>query len=373
MNISSCPQYLRIFAKHVRDDDDDDDNDDDNNDDNYGDNDDDYIDYPSESEGEKQWYDDGQLPEVDFNDHPHHKAEMSIDDEDMDETKDEDIVENIDGCDVCKETEFVHPSVRLDELDYTFHIKQGMSFSNPCDIHKTCVGCIRASLLNNPMAILKEGNGNFPCLGDSECKTHLGHRTTTYIYQLREFFNDEEWQNISRVSKIYKQNQNHISEFNPYLTPLGSEVNVVSCTKHLERILNQDATRIQCPICQVFMEKTTACYAVRHCDWETCWSCGKIERRLAPNHWINCPRYDNVPFWISKGYKCVENVCHGDDQDCYLPSHVKGRETMNAVRKSYQVVRFIESLPDDVRISLLVRFETIYKEQLKIYSLNKFA
>jgi hypothetical protein len=182
-------------------------------------------------------------------------------------------------------------------------------------------------------------------------------RTTTFLYQLRDLFTDAEWEPISRVSKSLHT----VDDYHSFLVPLTPIRNLTFelCVKHAECILNQDGIpRVHCPVCLVTIEKTTACFAMRHCDWEICWMCGKIERRLDQSHWSKqdgdqkCPRYDSHEFWKKHSYLCVEGKCYDEDRACDRNSHEKGRDLMNQLRKRRQLSSFIKSLPDPLQVKL---------------------
>jgi hypothetical protein len=262
-------------------------------------------------------------------------------------------------CCVCDETFVVFP-YSMDRLDQSISKSptEKSNLLNPCGIHHTCVKCIKLALIQNTVGILKDGHGNFPCLGNTECTMHGRHRTTTFLYQLRELFTDAEWGPISQIAKSLHT----VDDYHSYLVPLTPtpKLTFESCIKHVEYILNQDGIpRVRCPVCLVMIEKTTACFAIRHCDWEICWMCGKIERRLDQSHWIKdsmdgtvdckCPRYDSHAFWKKHDYLCIEGKCYDDDRACDRNSHEKGRETMNKLRKQHQLSSFMKSLPDELK------------------------
>ena len=197
-------------------------------------------------------------------------------------------------CCLCLETQPVHRH-RMDEWEYIRPSIRGTLF-NPCQRHAICIPCIRKALLTDPRSILRDGHGHFPCLGDTACTNSLQQRTTTYIFQLRELFQETEWQTIMQVAASLRQVQ-QVSLPHPFMVPLTeqSRLQPQQCVDRMVYLLDQDHPRVQCPICLVTIEKTTACFALRHCDWEMCWMCGRIERRLHPEHWQTCPRYDSHP------------------------------------------------------------------------------
>ncbi|NDJ15559.1 MAG: hypothetical protein EBY17_31030 [Acidobacteriia bacterium] len=225
----------------------------------------------------------------------------------------------------------------MDEWEYIRPSIRGTLF-NPCQRHAICIPCIRKALLTDPRSILRDGHGHFPCLGDTACTNSLQQRTTTYIFQLRELFQETEWQTIMQVAASLRQVQ-QVSLPHPFMVPLTeqSRLQPQQCVDRMVYLLDQDHPRVQCPICLVTIEKTTACFALRHCDWEMCWMCGRIERRLHPEHWQTCPRYDSHPLWQQQGYRCREGHCYTDESPCQQADHWLGRQAMAYVRKSYQV------------------------------------
>ena len=248
-------------------------------------------------------------------------------------------------CCICAESYPVFPH-RLDELDHhpTELPTPSQVLMNPCQKHYICVSCIKSSLLNNAMALFKDGNGNFPCLGDGQCQNNLQQRTTTFIYQLRDLFTDGEWNTLIHVLKMHRISQS-VSEHHPYIVPLcpTAQISPEMAYNHLQHLMTQDHPRVQCPICLVPIQKTTACFAIRHCDWEMCWMCGKVDRRLDTQHWKVCPRYDSNPFWKLHDYQCSEGECFNDDRVCTVNQHALGRSSMDDIRKAYQIMRFYES------------------------------
>ena len=261
-------------------------------------------------------------------------------------------------CCICAESKSVY-FYRMDELDHhpTSMPSSFNVIANPCKNHFICVSCIKSSLINNTIAILKDGQGNFPCLGDSECKNSLHQRTTTFLYQLRELFTDEEWRPISQLVKVFNTT---VSNHHHYITPLTSHdaLTIEHIYRHIQYLMNQDHPRVQCPICMVTIQKSTACFAIRHCDWEICWMCGKIERRLETRHWATCPRYDSNSFWKHVDYQCIEGHCYTEDRTCDRNVHSKGRMMMDTIRKAYQVVRFYMSLSPKFQLDLQLKLKT---------------
>lgn len=260
-------------------------------------------------------------------------------------------------CCICAESKSVYP-YRMDELDHhpTSIPSPSHVIANPCKNHFICVSCIKSSLINNTVAVLKDGRGNFPCLADPDCKNSLHQRTTTFLYQLRELFTDEEWEPIAQLVKMFNTT---VFNYHHYITPLTScdTLTVEQCHCHLQYLMNQDQPRVQCPICMVTIQKSTACFAIRHCDWEMCWMCGKIERRLATQHWVMCPRYDSNPFWKRINYHCIEGQCYTEDRPCDKNVHSKGRQMMDNVRKAYQVMRFYMSLSPQLQVDLQLKLK----------------
>jgi hypothetical protein len=205
-----------------------------------------------------------------------------------------------------------------------------------------------------------QGQGNFPCLGNSQCKNSLSHRTTTFLHQLKPFFNDIEWRHIKDVSNTINQRQklNYLTNYHPYLSPLISinKVSVELVIQTIKNILSQDIARVKCPVCSVTIQKTTDCYSIRHCDWEVCWMCHKVDRRLPIDHWKTCPRYDYDVAWKSFNYQCEEGKCYNEDTQCCNLVHEQGIKNMNKVRKSFQLHRLINSVSDELKKEILLYF-----------------
>jgi len=257
-------------------------------------------------------------------------------------------------CCVCTNTVRLQ-NIRLDEIDHhpSFVFHEDMAFMNPCKQHTICVSCIRRSILSNGSSVLRDGFGNYPCLGDVNCTNDLRQRTTTYIYQLREIFSDDEWSNVIEMVRNYETSNVHFTH-HPFCVPLipVSEITVNMLYNQINHILDQDHPKVQCPICTVTIQKTTACYAMRHCDWEMCWMCSKLERRLSHDHWKVCPRYDSNKYWKQFGYLCEESICYDDNRSCSVPNHAPGIEKMNYIRKIFQLYHLYESIESSHREAL---------------------
>ena len=258
-------------------------------------------------------------------------------------------------CCVCSNS-VQHQRIRLDELDHhpSFQFQDDMGFSNPCKKHVTCVSCIRKSLIGESSPVIRDGCGNFPCLGDVNCLNSLNQRTTTFIHQLRELFTDAEWNSIALQVRNFRASQDVMFEYHPYLSPLICKTNVTAtilCNRIID-ILNHDEPHVSCPICTVTIQRTTACYAMRHCDWEMCWMCGKVDRRLSADHWKTCPRYDSNAYWKKYDYLCLETVCYDDDHNCNLQSHERGRLNMNHIRQVFQLYYLCASVTPEMKVDV---------------------
>jgi hypothetical protein len=250
--------------------------------------------------------------------------------------------------------------IRLDELDHhpCFVFTNDMGFINPCKEHVICTSCIRRSILSNATSILKDGAGNFPCLGDMNCKNNLRQRTTTYIHQLREMFSEVEWSTIMEYLRNFRSSQAKY-QHHFYCIPLTpvSDINVDVIYNRIIAIFNQDQPRVQCPICTVTIQKTTACYAMRHCDWEICWMCSKLDRRLSIDHWKTCPRYDSNAYWKQYKYLCEESICHDDNHTCQNSSHVEGKTNMNHIRKIFQLHNLFKSVDSSMECQVIKKLQ----------------
>jgi len=247
------------------------------------------------------------------------------------------------ACSVCQETLEVFP-YRLDEMDHHPETlpSPGHVLFHPCQRHATCVTCLKTALLQNTVALLRDGQGAVPCLGDSQCRNALQQRTTTVLSIFRDWFSLPEWNSICQVSTSTTAPRG----FHPYVVPVTAAdgIQPAQAYAHLQHLWNQDEPRVQCPICLVVIQKTTACFALRHCDWEMCWMCGRIDRRLPLQHWKTCPRYDSHVFWQRHGFVCTEGECFDETRTCNITAHAEGRRAMDRIRQAYQVVRFYESL-----------------------------
>ena len=290
------------------------------------------------------------------------------------------------SCCVCNNS-VRQQQIRLDELDHhpSFQFQEDMGFFNPCKKHVTCVSCIRQSLLvgqhsGELSSVIRDGCGNYPCLGDVNCKNSLQQRTTTFIHQLRELFTDLEWNTITSQIRNFRASQ-VMFDHHPYLSPLihTADVTISIFCDRIIHILNQDEQHVSCPICTVTIQKTTACYAMRHCDWEMCWMCGKVDRRLSVDHWKTCPRYDSNAFWKKHDYLCLETICYDEDRTCNLPTHERGKMNMNHIRQVFQLHHLYTSITPEMKPSVdnTIRYKWPIQFQkmtrlLKEYSTYKF-
>lgn len=285
-------------------------------------------------------------------------------------------------CHVCFQ-QFYACRFRLDELDQNISksFPHNYCFLNPCCKHYICGKCIRNSLLSPSVSsILQQGNGNFPCLGDINCSNSLGHRTTSVLNQIKDLFNEIEWQTIINIkNNIQLSQEKNANLFQPFVSPLVERQVLTDeqIYSHISRLLNQDKTLVYCPICVTSIEKSTACYCMRHCDWEICWMCHHIERRIDAQHWKECPRYDHDKFWKSKGFQCEEDKCYSELTSCSVTSHDYGKNNMEKIRKAYQIIKFYYSLTEKqqhfvqdklIQNSLKVCFDNY----MDIYNLNKY-
>jgi hypothetical protein len=352
------------------------------------------IDYPSsesnlsdESDTEKNWHDSSE-----------ELSAVSMDNNNNDNTWDEIVTQpsshtgptatwsdeetNISSCSVCYQ-QLVTSPLRIDQLDQHIYltIPQNRVYLNPCLKHYICGGCIRQSLLSSTNSVLMGGNGHFPCLGDTNCTNALHQRTTTFLYQLRDFFTDSEWSTIMQVSQNLRLG-NHFQTIihHPYLTPLRNKDDVLfeHVYQHMVDIMNHEQPLVKCPICNIYLQKTTECNAMKHsCDWEVCYQCGLIERRLDQNHWKKCPRYNHDPFWRDRGYHCEEGKCYDEHKVCSSISHKGGLDVMHRIMKSYKVYRFLVSLSVSFQKQLVEKLKADhlyddFTKYIELYSQNKY-
>lgn len=333
------------------------------------------IDYPSSDSNNNENHEEGYFwsdsdengLEYDNINHPspnnnHHSGHVTNDilDHDNDYTNNNNPTAT---CSVCYQ-QLITSSLRIDELDRhtSIIIPHNRVYLNPCLKHYICGGCIRQSLLSSTNSVLMGGNGHFPCLGDTNCTNALHQRTTTFLYQLRDFFNDAEWSIIMQVSQnLRKGNHFQTITHHPYLVPLidNNQVTFEQVYQHMLDLMNHEQSLVKCPICNIYLQKTTDCNAIKHsCDWEVCYQCGLIERRLDPNHWKKCPRYDHDKFWRDRGYCCEEGKCFDEHKICSVVEHKKGLDIMQKIMKSYKIYRFL--------VSLSVSFQKQLVEKLKV-------
>ena len=263
-------------------------------------------------------------------------------------------------CGVCFQTLRVAstPLSQLDECVWTPNNQHNMLFTMPCSNHMICANCIRQSLLRPTTAdsLLREGSGHLPCLGDSKCMNARGQRTTVHLQTCKRLFTEDEWKSNcfserwKRVeqSRSMQEHHSHLIPLQP--TPIAFLPTMLT---QFRLLLNCGVPCVQCPVCEVYLQRSTSCFAMRHCDWEVCWMCGKIERRLEASHWEKCPRYDHDALFKKYGFACCEDRCFNEHKTCQLEAHQQGRESMDRIRKAYMVYRFYASLPIESQTLLL--------------------
>ena len=298
------------------------------------------------------------------------------------------VIGHLEPCCVCYQS---YPMHRFGLADLPMLPVNGMVYVNPCKQHYICYQCVRQSLLTSAFSILQTGGGHFPCLSGTDCKNHLHQTTTTYLYQLQDFFSSQEWQSIMQVNSnvIKSQRQDDLISFHPYLG--FNQCNRTEQPRNVERqasliiyitsILSQhQESFVHCAICSVTLQKTTACNAIRHCDWEVCWCCGKIERRLSGDHWNTCPRYDTDSLWAKHGFLCKEDVCYNETNVCVQPQHQSGKRKQNQIMMAFKLGRVLESLEKNVINAVIDYFKSnhdfiflakMYQQYLKNYNACK--
>jgi hypothetical protein len=238
-----------------------------------------------------------------------------------------------------------------------------LCFLHVCQLHYICTRCVRESLRLNTETTLRQGHGHFPCF---ECTTTTTTSTTNTITTprtiilntLREFFEDTEWRPIrliqQRVLDQISQDQSSLSTipWHKYLVPLtpAHQVTGSQIRDRIIQILQQDIVVgnslpvVNCAICQMDLHKTSACSALRHCDWEICWICGRVERRLSADHWSQCIQFDSDHRWKTIGYRCTENYCFDEVKPCSRHTHHSGIYAYHQMRQYIQILRLVESM-----------------------------
>lgn len=267
-------------------------------------------------------------------------------------------------CSVCLNTE-IKTKWDWNTLDhYIFDkISDSMIFMNPCQKHAVCVSCVRQSMRNNLHSLLRDGDGNIPCLGDSNCKHANGQRTTIYFDTLSDVFDASEFLRFQSIRTSMLQTTK-LQNAHSFVCPL-TDVKLVTTNQieqQFSRILEQDVVRPQCGLCNVLMEKTAACNALRHCDHEVCWMCGFMSRRISLDHWKSCVRFDHD--LKSIGYLCVEDKCYSEQSTCKVSSHQCGIQKLNQLRKETFVKQCWNSLTSEQQQD--VKKLSIF-EQIKLY------
>jgi hypothetical protein len=331
---------------------------------------------------EKEDSEDEESKEIDYPDSEH--SEKTDEDESFfDYNENEEEKDNIDKnwilttCSVCFNQYKFNSCCKLEHLDRNHFISLNLNelcFLYPCERHYICYSCIRKSLLTNTFSTLKMGEGHFPCLGSVNCKNKLGQQTTIYLPQLKFLFTLTEWLSICQMNDRTRI-VNHDKVHHPYLSPLKPLLNVtyMDILNHLINLLNNDYARVQCPICETWIQKTTDCFSLRHCDWEICWMCHKIDRRLDNSHWVTCPRYDYDLFFQRLGYECKEGQCFDELHICENPRHIRGIQIMSEIRKSYQIYHLVFSISGVDQIKLVDELKRLNLFDLVQYYIGMYC
>ena len=234
------------------------------------------------------------------------------------------------------------------------NISNAIVLQNPCQKHAVCVGCMRKALRHNLHNMLNDGNGHIPCLGDSECCMTNRQRTTVYFNVFSELFSPDEFVALDAQRSRWL-NTRRLKEPHSFVTPLVDrhEMTFSHVVNHIKALLMSTATaartdnnnfdiviRPLCPVCGIMLEKTAACNALRHCDYEVCWMCGCVERRLSADHWKTCARFDSLFGKQTPQYLCEEGKCFTEKTCCNLASHKDGLRALQEHRKQ----KFLSSL-----------------------------
>lgn len=288
--------------------------------------------YRDMDQDDAPWWE-GEWPQSDWNEDEDNDHDME--DNGPDEESPEEAETKVMNCGICWQS-YSLAQYDLSHADHdtaialSFHV----TYRHVCGKHYLCGQCIRQCILVQGETILKQGQGHFPCL---ECD----HHPTVQINTLRDFFTDEEWNRIQVWRNRY---QTPIVPHHPYVVPIKplTEICVPEVNAQLQRILSSSI--LSCPRCEMDLYKTSACNALRHCDWEICWICGYHAVRIEPDHWKTCSRFDQDRVWHKIHYMCEEGVCFQEDQDCVTISHQEGRERYHELRKACRVVGLYQSL-----------------------------
>lgn len=322
---------------------------------------DEYSDYPNseneDDETDEQYYDypdepsktvrnNFQLPIIEF--------EVNNDDS-FDISEDDNNNLNLEffqqKCQVCCENVTVPHNITWSNLDEIWTVENNWGFMFVCECHIICVKCMKNAFKSNLWALLHQGQGHIPCLGDIHCKIQE-QISTVYFYNFKSLFNTIEWENYERIYYQWQTSQ-QICMHHPLHIPLTSQINdekIIQQVKYLLNLNPHDSLAVTCPICQVKVEKASHCNALRHCDWEICWICSTMARRLPGDHWQICPRFDFAP--ILSEFKCKMGECfQTDTNECQNPHHWPGKKMYWYIQRAFRVMAWIKTLKGNLDLN----------------------
>jgi hypothetical protein len=168
----------------------------------------------------------------------------------------------------------------------------------------------------------------------------------------------------------------HPEAYNMYLVPdsdsrdsgetfpfrRNREWTVDKILKQIADIASADRIRLRCPCCDVVMERTVACNALRHCNVERCNVCGRCSmpgKRLDSVHWQTCPRFDEdwARLWHVP-HPCTGHPCHSHENDCAWPEHRSGLQYVRDKTREIRISKLLDSLTSDTRARVLEAMKT---------------
>ena len=125
------------------------------------------------------------------------------------------------------------------------------------------------------------------------------------------------------------------------------------------RIMDQSGVvRVHCPVCDVLLQKTSACNELHHCGRAICYVCGASSlpwepAHLPSHHWAHendtlssprCARFDSHSMWSACGYMCTSACVGVNEADCVNQTHQSGIFSMNMARRDIMLDRLIKSI-----------------------------
>jgi len=156
----------------------------------------------------------------------------------------------------------------------------------------------------------------------------------------------------------------------------NEELSVELCLAQLKEMIDIDKSEfsehgraantvhaMRCFACMQGFIKSQDCNGMSHCGIERCYVCGfsmaARGQTLPFEHWANCPRFDNSPYWnqVAKcKYRCTAGVCYGHNKgECQVASHKPGLRKMHLERRKIQLCRAFTSLPPALQQEIRAR------------------